>query len=90
MYVEAPLSTLADRRKNAADPDRPTARRVTFNLPIDAYEELSLMASRRHLTLVEMLRQAIADKGYLDTAQRRGAALEVVEPDGSRVRVVFH
>lgn len=66
--------------------DRLTRLHVNLNRPtVTALKE---MAEQRDLTLTEAIRQAIGTWAWIDSALRRGARIQLVEPDGEVKEVI--
>jgi hypothetical protein len=64
-------------------PPIPTTRRVNVNFSSDTYELLSRIASRKGISMSEVLRQAIALEDYVEQARLEGA--RVLIDRGGRV-----
>ncbi len=65
------------------------AVRVTVSLPKEAMDFLRAESNRTGSSMGEIVRQAIANQMFLQTATRAGADLLLAEPGKTTNRVVF-
>jgi len=79
--VDRPSST-ADKQKTA------DVVKVSFNLPAEELQGLRELAEKRHVSVTQALRQAIATERFL-ASQPEGSKVLIEEPDGRMREVVF-
>jgi hypothetical protein len=63
--------------------------KASFNLPADELDELRREAEARHVTVTQVLREALADRRFLNDQQRKNKKILLKSPDGDVAEVVF-
>lgn len=74
--------------QSASDPGADRLVRLSVNLGPEVADQLKEYAGRKGVSVTEAVRRAIAVLAFVDSAQARGASLNVGE-DGSMKEVLF-
>jgi hypothetical protein len=63
--------------------------KASFNLPADELDEIRREAADRHVTVTQVLREALADRRFLNEQQRMNKKILLKSQDGEVAEVIL-